>query len=121
MSPVRSILPCTERLYCIPLLTCQHAGTLPATTNTCPTPRRTTVRTKYDNSTGRIGRLYYFNVRICVNVTLKSAHHYTFLETVTDAHTALYILQCQVADSVVGITTGYELDDRGVGVRVPVG
>jgi hypothetical protein len=24
-------------------------------------------------------------------------------------------------DSVVGITTGYELDDRGVGVRVPVG
>jgi hypothetical protein len=24
-------------------------------------------------------------------------------------------------DSVVGIATGYELDDRGVGVRVPVG
>jgi hypothetical protein len=24
-------------------------------------------------------------------------------------------------DSVVGITTGYGLDDRGVGVRVPVG
>jgi hypothetical protein len=32
--------------------------------------------------------LYYFDVRIYVNVTLKSAHHYTFLETVTDAHTA---------------------------------
>jgi hypothetical protein len=24
-------------------------------------------------------------------------------------------------DSAVGIATGYELDDRGVGVRVPVG
>jgi hypothetical protein len=24
-------------------------------------------------------------------------------------------------DSVVGIATGYELDDRGVGIRVPVG
>jgi hypothetical protein len=46
-SSVRSILPCTERLYCIPLHTCQHAGALPATTSTSPTPRRTTVRTKY--------------------------------------------------------------------------
>jgi hypothetical protein len=46
-SSVRSILPCTECLYCIPLHTCQHAGTVPATTNTFPTPRRRTVRTKY--------------------------------------------------------------------------
>jgi hypothetical protein len=46
-SSVRSILPCTERLYRIPLHTCQHAGALPATTNTSPTPRRKTVRTKY--------------------------------------------------------------------------
>jgi hypothetical protein len=46
-SSVRSILPCTERLYCIPLHTCQHAGALPAITNTSPTLRRRTVRTKY--------------------------------------------------------------------------
>jgi hypothetical protein len=46
-SSVRSILPCTERLYCIPLHTCQHAGALPANTNTSPTPRRRTVSTKY--------------------------------------------------------------------------
>jgi hypothetical protein len=46
-SSVRSILPCTERLYCIPLHTCQHAGALPATTNTSRTPCRRTVRTKY--------------------------------------------------------------------------
>jgi hypothetical protein len=30
-----------------------------------------------------------------------------------------YVLMSQ--DSVVGITTGYGLDDRRVGVRVPVG
>jgi hypothetical protein len=46
-SSVRSILPCTEHLYCIPLYTCQHAGALPATTNTSPAPRRRTVTTKY--------------------------------------------------------------------------
>jgi hypothetical protein len=45
-SSVRSILPCIKRLYCIPLHTCQHAGALPATTNTSTTRRRT-VRTKY--------------------------------------------------------------------------
>jgi hypothetical protein len=28
---------------------------------------------------------------------------------------------CRSRDSVVGIATGYGLDDRGVGVRVPVG
>jgi hypothetical protein len=46
-SSVGSIPLCTERLYCIPLYTCQHAGALPSTTNTSPTPRRRTVRTKY--------------------------------------------------------------------------
>jgi hypothetical protein len=28
---------------------------------------------------------------------------------------------CRSRDSVVGIATGYGLDERGVGVRVPVG
>jgi hypothetical protein len=46
-SSVRSIFPCTERLYYIPLHTCQHAGALPTTTNTSPTSRRRTVRSKY--------------------------------------------------------------------------
>jgi hypothetical protein len=54
-SSVRSILPCTERLYCIPLHTCQHAGALPATTNTSPTPRHRTVRTKYYYCTHKKG------------------------------------------------------------------
>jgi hypothetical protein len=66
-SSVRSILPCTERLYCIPLHTCQHAGALPAATNTSPTPRRRTVRTKY----------YYFSKFM----KTPTFHHvlYTFL------------------------------------------
>jgi hypothetical protein len=33
----------------------------------------------------------------------------------------LYVGSERNRDSVVGITTGYGLDDRGVGVRVPVG
>jgi hypothetical protein len=28
---------------------------------------------------------------------------------------------CRSRDSVIGIATGYGLDDRGVGIRVPVG
>jgi hypothetical protein len=32
-----------------------------------------------------------------------------------------FIYSAKSQDSVVGIATGYELDDRGVGVRVPVG
>jgi hypothetical protein len=32
-----------------------------------------------------------------------------------------YALNTMSGDSVVGIATGYGLDDRGVGVRVPVG
>jgi hypothetical protein len=55
-SSVRSILPCTERLYCIPLHTCQHAGALPATTNTSPAPRRRTARTKYYYGTRNLPR-----------------------------------------------------------------
>jgi hypothetical protein len=38
-------------LYCIPLHTCQHAGALPATTRTSPTPRRRTVSSKYSRYT----------------------------------------------------------------------
>jgi hypothetical protein len=33
---------------------------------------------------------------------------------------AMYIYICRRRDSAVSIATGYELDDRGVGVRVPV-
>jgi hypothetical protein len=33
----------------------------------------------------------------------------------------IYYKDVQSQDSVVGIATGYGLDDRGVGVRVPVG
>jgi hypothetical protein len=33
-------------MYCIPLHTCQHAGALPTTTRTSPTPRRRTVAYK---------------------------------------------------------------------------
>jgi hypothetical protein len=32
-----------------------------------------------------------------------------------------YCTSCRSRDSVVGIATSYELDDRGVRVRVPVG
>jgi hypothetical protein len=58
-SSVRSILLCTERLYCVPLDTCHHVGALPATTNTSPTPRRRTVRTKY----------YYCRVSVVLWIT----------------------------------------------------
>jgi hypothetical protein len=30
-------------------------------------------------------------------------------------------MEFKIRDNAVGITTGYGLDDRGVGVRVPVG
>jgi hypothetical protein len=40
-----------ERLYCIPLHTCQHAGALTATTRTSPTPRQRTVTSKYSTCT----------------------------------------------------------------------
>jgi hypothetical protein len=41
-----SVSKAWERLYCIPLHTCQHAGALPTTTRTSPTPRRRTVTSK---------------------------------------------------------------------------
>jgi hypothetical protein len=31
-----------------------------------------------------------------------------------------YIISNKIRDSVVGIATAYDLDDRGVGVRVPI-
>jgi hypothetical protein len=34
---------------------------------------------------------------------------------------SVFIIIIGSRDNVVGIGTGYELDDRGVGVRVPVG
>jgi hypothetical protein len=35
--------------------------------------------------------------------------------------TSYYIVACKILGSVIGIATGYVLDDRGVGVPVPVG
>jgi hypothetical protein len=35
--------------------------------------------------------------------------------------TAFFIEATRCRDSVVGIATGYRLDDRGIGVQVPVG
>jgi hypothetical protein len=45
-----SVIKAWERLYCIPLHTSQHAGALPATTNTS-TARRRTVSSKYSSCT----------------------------------------------------------------------
>jgi hypothetical protein len=44
-----SVIKAWECLYCIPLHTCQRAGTLPVTTRTSPTPRRRTVTSKYSS------------------------------------------------------------------------
>jgi hypothetical protein len=44
-----SVIKASERLYCIPLHTSQHAGALPTTTLTSPTPRRRTVPSKYSS------------------------------------------------------------------------
>jgi hypothetical protein len=44
-----SVIKAWERLYCIPLHTCQHAGALPTTSSTSPTPRRRTVTSKYSS------------------------------------------------------------------------
>jgi hypothetical protein len=44
-----SVIKAWERLYCIPLHTSQHAGALPATTNTSPTSRRRIVSSKYSS------------------------------------------------------------------------
>jgi hypothetical protein len=41
--------------------------------------------------------------------------------SLTDEGKCVIDLQTLNLDSVVGIATGYGLDDRGVGVRVPVG
>jgi hypothetical protein len=44
--------------------------------------------------------------------------------TVTDNHNIIYIYIRHMitdGDSIVGIATGYGLDDREIGVRVPVG
>jgi hypothetical protein len=41
--------------------------------------------------------------------------------TLRDMYFDLPMVNGRSRDSVVGIATGYGLDDRGVGVRVPVG
>jgi hypothetical protein len=41
--------------------------------------------------------------------------------TLCDLNIYIYSLPCLTVVSVVGIATGYGLDDRGVCVRVPVG
>jgi hypothetical protein len=76
-SSVRNILPCTQRLYCIPLHTCQHAGALPATTNTSPTPRCRTVRTKYYYCTllGPLGRTGLSHWTTYVSITTATVTH----------------------------------------------
>jgi hypothetical protein len=60
---------------------------------------------------GVVGRLQYVDVTSNAEMPLK------YNITNLPSPTIMYTRQ----DSSFGIATGYEVDDRGVGVRVPVG
>jgi hypothetical protein len=57
--------------------------------------------------------LIYFNFILLFHSFLLSIIFYSFF--------GIFLIFFSSRDSVVGIATGYGLDDRGVGVRIPVG
>jgi hypothetical protein len=70
-----------------------------------------------------IGRCTPVNIGVSTNMNWRYGHSQTttiklYLMTVTFTS---YLKYTESRDSSVGIATGYDLDDRGVGVRVPVG
>jgi hypothetical protein len=61
----------------------------------------------------------YFFV-LCVVLVLSKEHRRLVLRR-TSCNIVLPMPRFGIRDSLIGIATGYGLDDRGVGVRVPVG
>jgi hypothetical protein len=62
--------------------------------------------------------VYLFTVVLPVNLQTSSLYEIGFCEI---SHFRLAFITNRSRDSSVGVATGYGLDDRGVGVRVPVG
>jgi hypothetical protein len=54
------------------------------------------------------------------SIHMQGPMDYTFLCTLSERYYKTNSAIIRSRDSVVGIATGYGLDDRGVGVRVPV-